>query len=67
MAYITKGDLLEVNGRQYLAVSDDYIKSFGGLSLEFENDWEVANVVDIVNPQTGSKSTIRTKYVQKLS
>lgn len=67
MAYINKGDLLEVNGIRYLAASEDYTKLYGGQSGEFVNDWEAAGVVDILNPETGSKGTIRLKFVQKLS
>lgn len=68
MAYINVGDLLEVNGIRYLATSEDYIKRYGGLSHgEYENDWEVANVVDTLNPETGSRSTFRLSFVKKLS
>lgn len=71
MAYniINKGDLVEVNGIQYLATSGDYVKRYGGLSDEplQDEDWEVANVVDILNPATGRGSTIRLKFVKKIS
>lgn len=68
MAYINVGDLLEVNGQQCLAASEVYTKAYGGLSHgEYENDWEVANVVDLLNPETGSKGTVRLKFVKKLS
>ena len=67
-SYINPGDLVEVNGIQYLATSEDYTKRYGGLSGgEYANDWEVAGVVDIINPKNGSKSTVRLKHVKKLS
>lgn len=69
MAYINKGDLLEVNGLRYIAASQDYVKAYGGLSggRPQDEDWEVAPVVDLLSPETGSRSTIRLKFVRKLS
>ena len=67
-SYINPGDLVEVNGIQYLATSDIYTKRYSGTGGHIEDeDWEVANVVDIINPNNGSKSTIRLKFVTKLS
>ena len=68
MSYIKKGDLLEIHGGNYIAASSDYTKAFGGLGggSPRDEDWEVAGVVDVINPLNGSRSTIPLKYINKV-
>jgi hypothetical protein len=74
MAYISKGDLLEVNGRKALAASSDYTRlvyddfdiecSRGSRSYE---GGTAMGYVDLVYTDTGVRSSSPVSKVRKLS
>ena len=63
MSYIESGDLLITHGgHKYIAVSADYVKSStrGG---EYMEDWTTFLAVDVLVPETGSRSWLRVADV----
>lgn len=65
MAYILKGDLILVDGKQAIATSDDYIRSVPGTG-EFVEDWTFVPSVEYMRPETGVKGITPLRYVQKI-
>jgi hypothetical protein len=66
MPYINKGDLLmSRSGKKYIAASADYTKRIAG-NGEYLDDWSIVGAVDVLDPETGSKSWFRLGDVTKL-
>ena len=68
MAYINEGDLLVVTTsqakRKVVATSQDYGRRRHG-GGEFIDDWYIVPSVDVLDPATGQRSTLRLSEVTK--
>ena len=74
MAYINKGDLLEVNGKRGVAASADYTRLvFDSYDLDMGSRWKgyeggsAVGYVDVLFPDTGSTCMTRLSSVKKIS
>jgi hypothetical protein len=65
MAYILKGDLILVDGKQAIATSDDYIRSVPGTG-EYVDDWTFVPTVEYIRPETGVTGRSPLRNVQKI-
>jgi len=65
MAYILKGDMILVNGKQAIAASEDYDRRVAGTG-EYIDDWSFVPSVDYVNPDTGLRGTASLRNVKRI-
>jgi hypothetical protein len=65
MAYILKGDMILVEGKQAIATSDDYIRRVAGTG-EYIDDWEYIPCIEYMRPETGMKGIASLRNVQKI-
>lgn len=69
MAYINKGDLIEVDYGlagwcKAIATSPDYSRTVPG-SGEFVEDWSIVPSVNYIIPTTGASGTLPLRHVRK--
>jgi hypothetical protein len=64
MAYILKGDMILVDGKQAIATSDDYIRRVAGTG-EYIDDWDYIPSIEYIRPDSGLKGIAPLRIVQK--